>query len=144
MNKHVGRKIKTLANVIMWIQIILFSLGGIAMIVMSASRGGSQTALGILIGIGIIVVGVLIAWISSWMLYGYGQLIDSTQNIEEFLKGSGAPQAAQPSYSAPAQNYAPQRPVQPAAQSGGFYFCTNCGAKVPSNQPVCPSCGHSR
>ena len=70
----------------------------------------------------------------------YGQPA-ALRDTAAFLKGSGAPQAAQPVYSAPAQNYAPQRPV---AQSGGFYFCTNCGAKVSANQPVCPSCGHSR
>ena len=140
MNKHVGRKIKVLASIIMWVQIIAFVIGGIALIISGEKLIRFNSDLSVLFGVGIgLGVGILVlfAWISSWMLYGYGQLIDSTQNIEEMLRNSNPQQPAQLTYNNPVQS-------RSSYQTEGFYFCTHCGAKVPSNQPVCPSCGHSR
>ncbi|MDL2319144.1 hypothetical protein LJC74_08765 [Eubacteriales bacterium OttesenSCG-928-A19] len=92
MHRNIGGKIKTFANVIMWIGIIASVVIGIAVMyggtrmINSYSNGyyhsgGSGQA--ILAGIVIIVIGILISWIGSFSLYGYGELIESTQEIRE-------------------------------------------------------------
>ena len=37
----------------------------------------------IIAGIFVIVIGSIVTWISTWLLYGYGELIDKVSNIEE-------------------------------------------------------------
>ena len=76
MFSNIGGKIKKLAKVICWIGIAFSLIGGIA----SISQTTDQS---VLIGIITIVVGSLVSWISSFFTYGFGQLIENTDEIRK-------------------------------------------------------------
>lgn len=77
MFDNIGGKIKTLAKVICWIGIIVSIIAGI---VAGVAMGSGS---GVLVAILIIVIGALCSWIGSFLLYGFGELIDNTKKIEE-------------------------------------------------------------
>ncbi len=100
MFKRIGKKIKTLAKVVCWIGIIQSVLIAMASFVCAAlinstaitafedtaATGliGESVAL-IVIGILILLLGPLCSWIGSFVLYGYGELIDKCTSIENYL-----------------------------------------------------------
>ena len=65
MFDNIGNKIKNLVKTIYAIELVIFVILGIAL----APVGG----------ILLVPVGIFIAWISSFILYGYGELIDNLQ-----------------------------------------------------------------
>ena len=67
----IGKKIKTLAKVVCWIGIIGSVIGGIVMI---ATMG----SVGVLSGLLTIVLGVLFSWIGSFVLYGFGEMVENS------------------------------------------------------------------
>ncbi len=71
MFENIGGKIKTLAKVLMWIGIIGFVIYGIVMI------SEEQVLLGFLI----IAIGGLSSWVSSFVLYGFGQLVENSDKL---------------------------------------------------------------
>ncbi len=77
---NIGGKIKALAQVITWIGIIVSILIGI--ITMSTSGP---------VGILIAVAGSLISWISSFILYGFGQLIENSDELVRLLSENKKP-----------------------------------------------------
>ncbi len=77
MFKNIGKKIKILAQIITWIGIVVSCLLGVIMMFASPY--------GVLPGILIIIVGSLSSWISSFILYGFGQLIDNSDKAVELL-----------------------------------------------------------
>ena len=88
MFNNIGKKIKKLATITTKIGFFIFIL---CAIILCTEK---MVALGILIGL----VGCLSSWISSFLLYGFGELIDNTQEIAkntkrmaqlEGLKGEG-------------------------------------------------------
>ncbi len=84
MFKNIGKKIKTLAVVVFVVECIFSALAFIAMVAMAATTSSSEeAALMILAAIGILVLCPIVAWVSVWMLYGYGELIDSTAATEK-------------------------------------------------------------
>lgn len=98
MFKNIGRKIKTLAKVVCWLGIIFSVLLGVMIMLGSASaaqfvtqyeQSGTQIAISsgasIVLGIIVIVVGVLASWIGSFMTYGFGQLIENSEEIKKSL-----------------------------------------------------------
>ena len=76
MFDNIGAKIKTLAKVICWIGIIFSVIAGIAGIV-------NGTAQSVVAGITTIIVGCLMSWIGSFFAYGFGQLIENTDEIRK-------------------------------------------------------------
>ena len=68
--EDIGEKMKRLAMVLFVIEAVLCVLTGMLFIAFSRVL--------IVYGIFIIGLGPLIAWISSWPLYGLGELIDKT------------------------------------------------------------------
>lgn len=93
MFENIGAKIKTLAVGIMIVGVIVYVLVGMTVLVLGADQeeGGM-----ILIGFLIMALGTLIAWISSWFLYGYGELIDKVSKIEKKLPNIGQNYQMQP------------------------------------------------
>ena len=87
----------------------------------------------VFVSLGIIIGGCLMSWIGSFLLYGFGQLIENT----DILVKQGAKQASQAAAPAPFVQPAPAPVAQPAAAPS---FCTNCGSEKWS--AVCPVCGH--
>ncbi len=80
MFDNIGSKIMKLAKVLCWLGIIASVISGIATIVSTSSSSYTAGA-GILSGILIIVLGSLFSWIGSFFTYGFGHLIENTDNI---------------------------------------------------------------
>ena len=73
MYNNIGGKIKGLAKAV-------FIVGAIAAVIMGIALMASNedmTPIGLLV----MAVGPLVAWVSSWLLYGFGELIDKTCDI---------------------------------------------------------------
>lgn len=75
---NIGSKIKTLAQVLTWVGIIISVIWGIVIMATDEDL--------IFAGLMIAVFGSLGSWISSFALYGFGQLIENTDNIVKILK----------------------------------------------------------
>ena len=81
MYTDIGKKIKGLTKAVVIIGIILCFIIGI--VIMTSDED--------LIGIGLLVMvaGALVFWLSSWLLYGYGELIDKVSDIERNTRLGG-------------------------------------------------------
>jgi len=75
MFDDIGGKIKGLAKLYCWTGIIASVIGGIGLMVSAED--------GTLLIIGVLVVGLgsVASWVSSFVLYGFGELVDSTESI---------------------------------------------------------------
>ena len=86
MFNNIGGKIKGLAKVICWLGIILSVIIGIVLIIGATNRNGyyryTDTTT-IIYGIIVIVVGSLLSWIGSFVLYGFGELVDNSSKLVE-------------------------------------------------------------
>ena len=82
MFNEIGKKIKGLASVIAWIGIIASAIMGLSSMKKSA-----------LAGILIIAIGALVSWVSSFLLYGYGELIDQTSQMNVKISSCFVPQS---------------------------------------------------
>lgn len=71
MYDNIGGKLKTLAKVQFWIAAIASAITGIVMLV-------SEMVLGLLFLFGVPVI----AWIATWLLYGFGELVEKVCHIE--------------------------------------------------------------
>lgn len=111
MFKNIGKKIKIFAKVICWIGIILSLLAGIIFIVAGVSgetiqakvNGTTQyidSSVLIVVGIIFVILGPIFSWIGSFMVYGFGEIVDNTQAIKNKI----APDPI-------AQPYYPQQPT---------------------------------
>ncbi len=74
MFENIGGKIKGLAKVIFWIEAI--GLGSWALFFVENMENPLFPLL-------LAAAGILVAWISSWFLYGFGEIIDKLTEIEE-------------------------------------------------------------
>ncbi len=97
MFNNIGKKIKTLAKILCWVGIVCSVLTGIAIIVsggnatLAVNNGYSPltmessytTVPSAVIGIVVIILGSLAAWIGSFFAYGFGQLIENSDQIRE-------------------------------------------------------------
>ena len=84
MYENIGGKIKTLAKVICWIEIIACVVGGIVLCCIGSQSYDSV----VLSGVALMLLGPLFSWVGSFLLYGYGDMISRVQSIEEKLNGS--------------------------------------------------------
>lgn len=73
MYNNIGGKIKGSAMVIAFIEGIVAFISGASIILLSEDIA--------YVGVMVMIIGVLIAYISSWLLYGYGELIEKTSEI---------------------------------------------------------------
>ena len=81
MYDNIGGKIKSLAKVIFIVEAVLAVVAGIATMAVDDSM--------IATGFIILIVGPVVAGISSWLLYGFGELIEKVGAIERNTRGSG-------------------------------------------------------
>ena len=75
MFANVGQKIMDLASLVCWVGIVISILTGIIMMAAAEEL--------ILAGLLIAVVGSLGSWIGSWFTYGFGELLETTKQIEK-------------------------------------------------------------
>lgn len=85
MFKNIGGKIQKLAVIFTVIGFILSILSGITLIlggILATVRGDSGW-IPMLIGIGVIIFGCLMSWISSFVLYAYGSMAKNLSIIAQ-------------------------------------------------------------
>jgi len=95
MFNNIGHKIQVLAKVLCWIGIICWVITGLALMAGSSSMTyrlngefvRANSGAGVVAGILTIVVGVLVSWIGSFLLYGFGQLVEDTHAIRANTEG---------------------------------------------------------
>lgn len=85
MFDNIGSKIKTVAATIAWLGIIGSIIIGI-IIIAEANDSYYPSATETLNGWLVIIVGSLSSWVSSFTLYGFGQLIENTDIISAKLE----------------------------------------------------------
>ena len=88
MYDNIGKKLKGFAKTIFAICLIASVIGGIAIMAIDGDLA--------IIGIIVMAVGILVSWISTWFLYGFGEIVDKVCDIEKntrngsFVKTSSA------------------------------------------------------
>ncbi|MBQ4119550.1 MAG: hypothetical protein IJD45_04080 [Clostridia bacterium] len=80
MFKNIGSKIMKLAQIYCWIKIIISISVGLAMIILRYLFTYLST-LFLIYGILLIILGPLISWIGSFLLYGFGRLVENSDII---------------------------------------------------------------
>ena len=106
MFNNIGAKIKGLAKFIFWVLTIISVIGGFVVAIggINAMSKDTQTGIiGILSGVAIAVVGVIMAWLQNFLLYGFCELVDSNQKILRELEHHNMPSTT---------NYQIKPPVQ--------------------------------
>lgn len=89
MFHNIGGKIKTLAKVICWVGIALsIVLGLVLFITILVYQPVIGAILGMMVAIPTALLGAVLSWIGSFMLYGYGEMIELTAKIERNTKHS--------------------------------------------------------
>lgn len=86
MFNNIGGKIKGLAKFICWLGIIVSVLVGIILIIGATNRNGyySYTDTNMVItGVIVIVMGSILSWIGSFVLYGFGELVENSSKLVE-------------------------------------------------------------
>lgn len=81
MYNNIGQKIKTLAKVICICIAVVWIIIGFSLILNRYSSPFVR-----LMGLLIILIGPLFAWVNSFLLYGYGELIEQNAEIRKEIK----------------------------------------------------------
>lgn len=76
--ENIGGKIKNWAKWIFIVEVIAAVITGIALIV----DDGDENLVGVLV----MFVGPIVAWIGSWILYAFGELVEKTSENESNTK----------------------------------------------------------
>ena len=118
MFKDLGRKIQLCAYIITLLGIIASIVYGIYIWILGVRVG---KGLIILFGILIIIIGSLVSWLGSFLLYGFGIIV---QSHEDKLEDS---QVVEKNLEQPTQE--------------NFWVCYYCGAKLNEKSCFCPNCG---
>lgn len=80
MFRNIGKQIKGIAIFLSVIE-ILAAIGGAAYMIYAGNELGLQNNESFLVAAGIVIAGILIAWLSNMLVYSYGQLVDSAERI---------------------------------------------------------------
>lgn len=133
MFNNIGGKIKGLAQVICWIGIVAFAILGIRLI----SEDDDLVVLGFVI----MVIGGVMSWVSSFVLYGFGQLIENTEPLRYYAKSTiSAPMSSIPK---PGTGYSLTKEVN-VGTIGDGWICGGCSAKNTKGSLYCMNCGRHR
>ena len=144
--ENIGNKIKGLAQMAFVVEAIAAVITGIALMASDEDL--------ILYGLLVLIAGPIIAWVSSWLLYGFGELIEmstvtahATGNIESILRRPEKSSAESEPVTAKKtevkelpKQYTPERikeHVPNTVLDNGWWKCGNCGTE---NAPYCSSC----
>ena len=88
MYENIGEKIKILAKVLFGFGLAVSVFSGFYNISLGVEiENGSVIILGLLT----LVLGPLFAWLSTWLLYGFGELIDSNKKLNETVEDELVP-----------------------------------------------------
>lgn len=115
MFSNMGGKIKALAKVVCWVGIIASVITGFSM---CGYRGTAVT------GIIVMIVGSLSAWIGSFVLCGFGEMVEATMETRDILRRTGS------------------RTFTNA--STDTWKCPHCGQENTTVSSQCKGCGQYR
>ncbi len=145
MFNNAGRKIKGLALVIFWILVIGSVVLGIIAFstIMDLIENGFLRFLLTLVIIGLLV---LIAWLVTILLYGFGELIEKTSDIDKFLRygnssslGSIRSDSSNSNWLSSANKQS--RSYDNAKVPLGSIKCPDCGSIENATHTLCYNCG---
>lgn len=88
MFSNIGKKIKTYSKVIAWCGIIASALLGVGVIIAGIFGEYAHIAnsIGLIVGgVLIIAVGVLVSWVGAFFTYGFGEVVERVQSIDDKL-----------------------------------------------------------
>lgn len=137
MFSNIGGKIKKLATAIFTIETILIIVSSFAFLFNEDT---------ILMGIILLIGGILIAWVSSWLLYGFGELIEKTTEIAHNTQPTHSV-AMPPVRSNPTQQHTitdtnvPVADTKPVQTTYSTWSCPHCGKENLSYTVQCKACG---
>lgn len=144
MFNNIGEKIKGLA--------IFFTIIGIIASLIGSIYTWAKT-LGFFVGFIILVCGILASWISSFVLYGLGELISKTSDIEEGIRRIQLLNVGRNSD----QNSCYNQIIDKVSKDITDEYnkseyenenkatedeCPNCFAKICKDDTECPNCGY--
>ena len=138
MYDNIGQKIKGLAKAIFIIEAILFIFIGIALMIAPG---------GFLVGLLVVVGGFLCSWISSWLLYGFGEIIDLLQENKAkttALYNAYCQNHTTEAYKAVAKiqkMVAEETEAKPEKNPTATIKCPSCGFEQKNDRTLCWKCG---
>ena len=136
MYKNISGKIKVLAQ-------IIFVLGAIVSIIWGILVCLTND---VMIGLLFLIVGTLISWISTFSLYGFGELIEKVCSIEEKMNSSAFNKKVQKetkAFEICTDDYKKNTVVEDKNEYvvvGHKWTCLNCGEII--SEDICPYCGY--
>lgn len=88
MFNHIGSKIKGFSKFLFWLSAISGLIAGLVLMIVGAINADDtpELVLFIFLGLFVMIGGFLLAWVQTFVLYGYGELVDSNQKILELLE----------------------------------------------------------
>lgn len=117
MFDNIGGKIKGFAKIVAWLGIILSVIIGL----LSLATGGLL----------IMIIGCVSSWVGSFVLYGFGQLVENSDKLVASLPNNDKPAET-------VKSAVPVRePVNP-------WVCFSCGTENPGQRAYCMQCNTSR
>ena len=129
MYDNVGTKIKNLAIGTFVAEMIASIIGGILLMV----------EVSIAIGLVALFLGIIVAWISSCILYGFGEIIVETSSVKQELIELNqiiTKEIEKEAKKAKAQTI---KKIHPKVENASYY-CKQCGNPGPYDG-LCPECG---
>lgn len=126
MFDKVGEKIKILSQVLCWLGIIFSIILSIGMFIAASDSYNNEVAY-MMLGFIYLVVGPIASWLSSLFIYGFGELISKTSNLEKHFCSN-----AQVSIN---------NTQHQTNDNFKSFKCAYCGEIVFKGEPSCKKCG---
>ena len=140
MFDNIGSKIKGLATIISFIGIGASIVIGLSLLF---NGGGAVSVI-------IALIGALFSWLSSFFMYGFGQLIENSDEAVRILKATNNQQpqptetftSVDTSADSHLQQIAlpPQEHTEEIISDGKIYKCQKCGARMNRPYATCVFC----
>ena len=147
---NIGGKLKGLAKAMFIVETLAAIIGGIALIAIDEDL--------MLYGLLVLLVGPFVAYLGSWFLYAFGELVEkmcrnesNTKSILKFLKENQKKEEkpAEPQAAAPQNAYAPKIEAAIGYEEANAYVpsgkntivCPQCNIEQPISRKICWNCG---
>lgn len=125
MYDYIGEKIKVLAKALFIVGAILTFILGIVLLLLIEVE--------VWVGIIVFICGPIVAFISSWVLYGFGEIIEILRDIECNTRPDESSQK-------PDDDEQRMDDADDAEDSVIQVVCPRCGAHHDFDYPRCPKC----